>query len=78
MDVGKWKKQLDKDEKRALKMRVEELIEYYEVDNLEKIIFSELDDLGLRSEYYLDMMEVIIGEILIEKELTETDKNNLT
>lgn len=62
MDISQWKKQLDVDEKSALRIRVDSLVSDYSIEDVEKIIFSELDDIGLRSEYYLDTMDEIMRE----------------
>lgn len=61
-DPLQFKKKLDEDEKRALRWRVDSLKDKYSGDEIERIVFSELDEIGLRSEYYLDLMEEVIKE----------------
>lgn len=49
----------------ALKIRVKVLKEDYSIEDIEKIIFSELDSLGLKSEYFLKQLEAVIKEEII-------------
>lgn len=58
----KWKKHLEKDERSALKMRVDVLKETFSYDEMERIIFSELDNMGLKSEYFIDMLDDVLKE----------------
>lgn len=53
----------DEEEKDAIKSRLEKLLENYNLKEAEIILFSELDELGLRSEFYLGTVNLVISEL---------------
>lgn len=53
----------DEDEKRALKKRLYVLLLTYELKEAEIILFNELDELGLRSEFYLEVVEDVLKDL---------------
>lgn len=50
------------DEKIALASRVEQLILTHELFEIERIIYSELDEIGMKSEDFMDVLDDIINE----------------
>lgn len=50
------------DEKIALESRVEQLLLTHELFEIERIIYSELDEIGLKSEDFMDVLDDIINE----------------
>lgn len=68
MTASKLNYKFDEIEKEAIKNRLRVLIGKYELIEAEKILYSELDELGLRSEYYLKTTNEVIDELLKERE----------
>lgn len=50
------------DEKIALASRVEQLLLTHELFEIERIIYSELDEIGMKSEDFMDVLDDIINE----------------
>lgn len=50
------------DEKIALASRVEQLLLTHELFEIERIIYSELDEIGMKSEDFMGVLDDIINE----------------
>lgn len=69
LDISKLRIYLDQDEKMALHNRVTSLLSYHTLSDIERIIYSELDEVGLHSEDYMLLLDDVLSEF-VEEELT--------
>lgn len=61
MEENDFRDDMNKDEKTALKQRVDNLKDKYSNDEIERIIFTELNEIGLNSEEYIDMLDTVMS-----------------
>ena len=69
LDISKLRIYLDQDEKMALHNQVTSLLSYHTLSDIERIIYSELDEVGLHSEDYMLLLDDVLSEF-VEEELT--------
>lgn len=62
MEITSLKEFLGVDEKIALESRVEHLLLSHSMFEIERIIYSELDEIGMKSEDFMDVLDDIIKE----------------
>lgn len=64
MRVDSWRYDFDEDEKQALRVRVNQLKSEYTGDEITRIVCSELDNSGMRSEQHFRLLDMVLREVM--------------
>lgn len=64
MGVEAWQSHFDEDEKQALGVRVDQLKADYTYEEIVRIICSELDNAGMRSEQHFRLLDVVLRDVM--------------